>query len=61
MTSIQPIGTLGSVSSLLAAIPCQGNPYRNHRSDIYFPRVGKKRTKILIQHSKYFLDIITKI
>ena len=32
MTSIQSLGTLGSVASLLAATPFQGNPARNHQS-----------------------------
>jgi hypothetical protein len=31
MTSTSPIGTLGSVASLLAATFCQGSPYRNHK------------------------------
>jgi hypothetical protein len=44
MTSTLPTGTLGSVSSLLAATLYQGNPDRNHNlwnivsseRDIYF-------------------------
>jgi hypothetical protein len=31
MTSTQPIGTLGAVASLLAAILYQGNLDRNHK------------------------------
>jgi hypothetical protein len=31
MTSTYPIGTLGSVASLLAATFYQGNPDRNHK------------------------------
>jgi hypothetical protein len=31
MTSTLPKGTLGSVASLIAATPYQGNPDRNHK------------------------------
>ena len=31
MTSTLPKGTIGSVASLLAATPYQGNPDRNHK------------------------------
>jgi hypothetical protein len=48
MTSTLPKGTIGSVASLLAATPYQGNPDRNHKlcleyrvnSEIYTPYAG---------------------